>query len=110
MKFEEEKPKLRQELRDLIIRGFQMKHHLANFEVKILLREIPELAEQIQEKELNIGALVLAPMVQARIIATLTEAENKATDPLIKKGFNDAVTQYLHLRNAQVKKIVSYAS
>jgi len=43
VKFEEEKPKLRQELRDLIIRDFQMKHHLANFEVRELLSEIPEL-------------------------------------------------------------------
>jgi hypothetical protein len=43
VQFEEEKPKLRQELRDLIIRNFQMKHHLANFEVKTLLKEIPEL-------------------------------------------------------------------
>jgi len=34
---------LHQELRDLIIRGFQMKHHLANCEVKTLLKEIPEL-------------------------------------------------------------------
>jgi hypothetical protein len=48
MKFEEEKPKLRQELRDLIIRGFQMKHHLANFEVKTLLKEIPELKETVK--------------------------------------------------------------
>jgi len=37
---EEEKTKLRQELRDLIIRDFAMKHHLANCEVKELLEQI----------------------------------------------------------------------
>lgn len=35
--------KLRQELRELIIRNFAMKHHLSNSEVAGLLQEIPEL-------------------------------------------------------------------
>jgi peptide subunit release factor 1 (eRF1) len=42
---EEEKPKLLQELRDLIVRKFQMRRHLAISEVKELLEKIPELAE-----------------------------------------------------------------
>jgi hypothetical protein len=38
-----EKEKLRQELRDLIVRDFAMKHSLSNSEVVGLLKEIPEL-------------------------------------------------------------------
>jgi hypothetical protein len=43
MNFEEEKPKLRQKLRDLIIRVFQFKNRLSITEVRELLDEIPEL-------------------------------------------------------------------
>lgn len=41
--WEQEKTKLRQELRDLIIRDFTLKHSLSNNEVIDLLLEIPEL-------------------------------------------------------------------
>jgi hypothetical protein len=39
----EEEEKLSTELRDLVIRGFAMKHHLSIVEVKVLLDKIPEL-------------------------------------------------------------------
>lgn len=45
--------KLRQELRDLIIRNFAMKHNLANTEITDLLCSIPELFPII-EKEIDV--------------------------------------------------------
>ena len=68
--------------------------------------ETVSLQGKIQTKAINVGALVLAPMAQARIIKTLTEGENLATNPLIKKGFNDALCQYQTLRNGQVKEVL----
>jgi hypothetical protein len=41
----EEEESLAQELRDLLMRNFVMKHHLSNTELKMLLDRIPELQE-----------------------------------------------------------------
>ena len=42
--------KLCQELRDLIIRNFAMKHQLSNSEAKELLKQMPEVKEVILEE------------------------------------------------------------
>jgi hypothetical protein len=49
--------KLCQELRDLIIRNFAMKHQLSNSEVKELLKQMPEVKEVILEEAQRLETL-----------------------------------------------------
>jgi len=90
--------KLRQELRDLIIRSFAMDHHLSNRDVVSLLAEIPELHKPIKVSKREEKAIRKAEHAELRKAADeFLETIKEKVDLLVLshdiEGLDRLVTQ-----------------